>query len=83
MAAHQDHEDLISIGAYRKGANRTVDTAIDMREEIERYLRQRIDEPVTLAEAAVELGKLYERGQTRHTSAGIPSASVPITKSSN
>jgi hypothetical protein len=28
MAAYQQSEDLISIGAYRKGANRAVDTAI-------------------------------------------------------
>ena len=34
LAAYRDHEDLISIGAYRSGANPTVDAAIAMRDEI-------------------------------------------------
>jgi flagellum-specific ATP synthase len=67
LAAYRDHQDLISIGAYRKGANRTVDTAIDMREEIDRFLRQRIDESVTTAEAAAALVQLHERARSRQT----------------
>jgi flagellum-specific ATP synthase len=43
MAAYRDHEDLISIGAYRSGANPTVDIAIAMRDEINRYLQQTVD----------------------------------------
>jgi len=44
MAAHRDHEDLISIGAYRKGANPAVDLAVEMQEEINGLLRQRVEE---------------------------------------
>ena len=44
MAAHRDHEDLISIGAYRKGANPAVDLAVDMQSEINGLLRQRVEE---------------------------------------
>jgi flagellum-specific ATP synthase len=40
LATYRDHEDLISIGAYRRGANRTVDAAIDLREAIMQFLRQ-------------------------------------------
>lgn len=40
LAAYRDHEDLISIGAYRRGSNRAVDLAIDMLEPIQNYLRQ-------------------------------------------
>ncbi len=58
LAAHRDHEDLISIGAYRRGANRTVDQALDMQEEINRYLRQRVEEPATLADATAGLIRL-------------------------
>ena len=61
LAAHRDHEDLISIGAYRRGANKTVDAAIEMQEEINRYLRQRVDEPATLADAAAALNQLHQR----------------------
>ena len=46
LAAYREHEDLISIGAYRRGANPTVDAAIEMRDEINRFLRQAIEEPV-------------------------------------
>ncbi len=43
LAAHAENEDLLSIGAYRRGSNRTVDTAVDMREAIDLLLRQSID----------------------------------------
>lgn len=65
LAAYRDHEDLISIGAYRRGANRAVDAAIEMQDEINRYLRQRIDEPVSLVDAAAGLKKLHHRAATQ------------------
>jgi flagellum-specific ATP synthase len=65
LSAYRDHEDLISIGAYRRGANRAVDAAIEMQDEINRYLRQRIDEPVTIADAAAGLSKLHHRAATQ------------------
>jgi flagellum-specific ATP synthase len=43
LAAHAEHEDLLSIGAYRRGSNRTVDAAVDMREAIDGLLRQEVD----------------------------------------
>lgn len=63
LAAYRDHEDLISIGAYRKGANRTVDLAIDMLEPINTFLRQRIDEGSNVAEARTLLGQLLQLAQ--------------------
>lgn len=44
LSAHSEHEDLLSIGAYRRGSNRTVDAAIDMREAIDGLLRQATDQ---------------------------------------
>lgn len=43
LAAYAEHQDLISIGAYRRGSNRTVDTAIAMRDEINGLLRQGVN----------------------------------------
>ena len=43
LAAHAENEDLLSIGAYRRGSNRAVDTAVDMRDAIDLLLRQSID----------------------------------------
>jgi flagellum-specific ATP synthase len=74
LAAYRDHEDLISIGAYRKGANRNVDAALEMREEFDRFLRQRIEEPVALADAAAALVELGQRAKAPLTAAATPVA---------
>jgi len=39
-SAYRAHEDLIAVGAYQPGADRTVDAAIALRPEIQAYLRQ-------------------------------------------
>src|SRR5690606_15239427 len=44
LAAHREAKDLIEIGAYRPGANPLVDRAVELREPIERFLRQGMDE---------------------------------------
>jgi flagellum-specific ATP synthase len=58
LAAHRECEDLISVGAYRRGTNAIVDRAIDSRAEIDAYLRQRIDEPSSVAAARDALVRL-------------------------
>ena len=39
-SAYRAHEDLIAVGAYQNGADRTVDAAIALRTEIHAFLRQ-------------------------------------------
>jgi FliI/YscN family ATPase len=78
LAAYRDHEDLISIGAYRRGANRIVDAAIDLQDEINRYLRQRIDERVTMTDAAAGLAALRDRAAAHLQSSAIPAAATPV-----
>ncbi len=63
MAVYRDHEDLISIGAYRRGSNPRVDRAIDMRDSIELFLRQAVDQPADLENARDELFRLAARAQ--------------------
>jgi flagellum-specific ATP synthase len=63
LAAYRDHEDLISIGAYRHGTSRRVDVAIDMLDEIHGYLRQRIDEHSSLDSAQSGLVELANRAK--------------------
>lgn len=65
MAAYRDHEDLISIGAYRRGSNRPVDAAIDMLDDINRYLRQPVDQPCNLEDARGALLQLYQQAAKR------------------
>ncbi|QEG33053.1 FliI/YscN family ATPase [Bythopirellula goksoeyrii] len=45
-----DNEDLLSIGAYRKGTNRELDVAVAMKEAIHELLRQTVDTHQSLAE---------------------------------
>jgi flagellum-specific ATP synthase len=61
LAAYKDHEDLISIGAYRSGANPTVDSAIAMRDEINKFLRQSVTDGSTVESARKELVALAQR----------------------
>jgi flagellum-specific ATP synthase len=51
LAALRDKGDLISIGAYQRGTDVTVDTALDRRDAMERFLRQPVDHCSTLTEA--------------------------------
>jgi flagellum-specific ATP synthase len=44
LAAYAENEDLLSIGAYRRGSNRSVDAAVDMRDAIDGLLRQAADQ---------------------------------------
>ncbi len=83
LAAYRDHEDLISVGAYRRGSNRTVDVAIEMLDEINRYLRQGVDQPSTLDDACgglVELQKQYlqrKRSEPANPPAAGPTPQQP------
>jgi flagellum-specific ATP synthase len=78
LAAYRDHEDLISIGAYRSGANPTVDAAIAMREEINRFLRQAIEERSSVETARADLLKLAQRcHQARKPAAPAAAPRVP------
>lgn len=63
LAAHRDHEDLISIGAYRRGSNRAVDLAMELWDPIQQFLRQGVDESSTVAKAAELLSHLRNRAQ--------------------
>lgn len=55
LADYRDNEDLISVGAYRKGTNRQLDAAIEMREAITLFLRQGTTDPSTPAETSQRL----------------------------
>jgi flagellum-specific ATP synthase len=79
LAAYRDHEDLISIGAYRAGANPTVDTAIAMLPELNKYLRQAIDERSSVEDARSDLLKIVARVATirqNGTAAALASQNV-------
>ncbi len=47
-ALYQENYDLISVGAYEAGTNLELDFAISMREKLEQFLRQGINEEVDI-----------------------------------
>lgn len=41
MAVYKESEDLINIGAYKRGTNKKIDKAIDVKEDIDNFLNQK------------------------------------------
>jgi flagellum-specific ATP synthase len=58
LATYRDKEDLIAIGAYQRGTDPATDAAIDAREPIAGFLRQRVDERSSAEEADAALAQL-------------------------
>jgi flagellum-specific ATP synthase len=60
LAVHKDSEDLINIGAYKKGSNPRIDRSIEKIDSINAFLRQRAEEPSTLPDALTKLLSLNQ-----------------------
>jgi flagellum-specific ATP synthase len=60
-AAYRANEDLISVGAYKAGADKLADAAIALREQMLGYLRQTPDEPSTFDDARQRLAALVQK----------------------
>ncbi len=69
LSAYRENEDLISIGAYRRGSNPLVDLAIEMQEQLNGFLRQRVDDRSSLEDARKGLLQLQQRAAQRLTTA--------------
>ncbi len=59
MAAYKNSEDLITLGAYKRGADTMVDKAIDMMGAINAFLRQDIHERETFHDILKKLKGLF------------------------
>ncbi len=55
LASYQKAEDLINIGAYQMGSNRTIDLAIARHEEINNFLKQEREEEATFNDSVENL----------------------------
>jgi flagellum-specific ATP synthase len=64
LSIYREHEDLISIGAYRSGSNPTVDRAIAMQGPLNEFLCQRVDEPSNIDAARRALIELRDRANS-------------------
>ena len=60
LSVLHDNEDLLSIGAYRKGTNRELDVAVAMKHEIHELLRQSVTSQQSLAEVQASVTALAQ-----------------------
>lgn len=63
LAAYQEAEDLVAIGAYQPGTRPAVDEALAKMDAINRFLRQTVDERSDLDEAVAGLSALAGEGK--------------------
>ncbi len=58
MAVYRESEDLINIGAYKKGTNPKLDEAIEKIEQINQFLQQDINESSTFEQTIEQMSML-------------------------
>lgn len=62
LSTYMNAEDLINIGAYKKGSSKEIDEAIRLYPKIISYLKQGVNEKVTFHESVNELYRLLGTG---------------------
>jgi flagellum-specific ATP synthase len=62
LAAYRKAEDLVNIGAYRSGANPTIDRALSQIDAINHLLRQQVEEDVSADMALNEMRQIIHAG---------------------
>jgi flagellum-specific ATP synthase len=55
---YQQNRDLISVGAYQRGADPRIDEAIALNPDIMNFLRQNVEDAVDFPRSLNELGQL-------------------------
>lgn len=63
LAVYKEAEDLINIGAYKPGSNPKIDYSISMIDEVNKYLKQRVNEKSDLDSAVKELNEIFIEGE--------------------
>lgn len=59
MSTYQEAEDLINIGAYKRGSSPEIDAAIQYHTPIHEFLKQKTDEKVAAKDAIQQLQQIY------------------------
>jgi flagellum-specific ATP synthase len=58
MALYEDMEELIRIGAYRKGSDPNTDKAIELNDHFEAFLHQKPDEHSSILDGMQHLSRI-------------------------
>lgn len=59
LATYNEAEDLINIGAYKKGSNKNIDYAVSKIDEVNDFLRQGTDEKFTFEDEIKMLCNIF------------------------
>ena len=59
LATYNEAEDLINIGAYKKGSNKNIDYAISKIDAVNEFLMQQTDEKFTFEEEMAMLNNIF------------------------
>ncbi|HET7615340.1 MAG TPA: flagellum-specific ATP synthase FliI, partial [Bacillales bacterium] len=65
LSIYSDSEDLIHIGAYKRGTSARVDEAVDHHSQIQDFLKQTVDEKSDLGQSIGWLIEQFGRGDSR------------------
>ncbi|BCN31533.1 flagellar protein export ATPase FliI [Anaeromicropila herbilytica] len=60
MATYNEAEDLINIGAYKKGSNKNIDNAIEKIDDVNHFLLQNVDDKYSFDEVVEQLASIFE-----------------------
>jgi flagellum-specific ATP synthase len=63
LSDYEKIEDLVNLGAYQKGNNPKTDKALDMIDELNRFLRQAVETGVPYADGIKQMKKMLTLGQ--------------------
>lgn len=63
LSTYLNSEDLINIGAYKRGSSREIDEAIKYYPKIISYLKQEVEDKVTIEQSIHSLIQLIEKGE--------------------
>ena len=61
MATYNEAEDLINIGAYKRGSNPNIDRAINKIDEVNEYLLQSTEEKFSFEETVEQLETMFQQ----------------------
>ena len=60
LATYNEAEDLINIGAYKKGSNKDIDYAISKIDKVNDFLKQRVEANFDIQESLQLLKEIFE-----------------------
>ncbi|MFZ4403372.1 MAG: FliI/YscN family ATPase [Pseudobdellovibrionaceae bacterium] len=59
LAIYKEAEDLINIGAYKPGSNPKIDRAVKIIDEVQNFLRQKVEDPSTFSNTLRQLQGIF------------------------